>query len=190
MNNYIMHNSNKFFSSHHFLDLGFEFLLHGTMLFIVLTIFYLSYVVNIEKNQIIKISNDFSYRIENLIRSELIKNNLNVDEYIKNNHDKIEKLKIFYMNQYTEAQINNKMITRDMIFTSAILILITLSYYLLFKNSIDPVPTIIQTIIIFIFVGIIEFIFFLKIVSNYTPISEKEIIDDIKKRLLSNSIFQ
>jgi len=125
----------------------------------------------------------FSSRISIFIYNEAINNNIDINKYIEDNRPALLKLKDSY------KENNNEMISGNMAMMSFLLICITLIYYLYFQDYIDAKPTIIQTIIIFIFVGIIELIFFFVIALKYAPVDMTFLINEIKSDLLTNPIL-
>lgn len=185
-----MTNHTEFFSYDHIVDLGFEFFLHGTILFIVLTVFYLTVAKQAETSSIQGQAYMFSARI-----AAAIYNNINSqssgksNQYIIENGEKLTKLKKFYENPSNELKTTNEMISSNMIFMSIILVCITSIYYLIFKKNIQAKGIIMQTIIIFIFVGMIELLFFMTVALNYAPGDVAFLLNEIKKDVRENPIL-
>jgi hypothetical protein len=204
--------------------LSFNVLLHVTILFIILSIFFTQYVSKVSSNiinseiksivkdgidksstEILKIKKKLteSINLQNYL-IEMFENTDDVDEKIdiktqieqtfntinllkdKINLDEMKKKfpYDYYVNFFSQDDVTRKSINNEVFFyikfTCVLLISILLLflYYLLNTNSItvDQIKEIsIENILTFIFVGIIEFVFFTNVAMKYIP-SEPSLI--------------
>lgn len=176
--------SELFFTSEHFLELFLDIFLHCSILFIFLGSFFIFFVSKTEKkvmeeqlsNQIIPITDD----IKNIPDYSIF-----VDKY--RNDILIQKNK--YKNVASNVKENNDTVKKNIMITSACLIGIFI-LLLLFKRVREEIkPILIANIIIFTFVGMIEFGFFTKVAMNYVPAPPSLMVSSIKTDIMSNPKF-
>lgn len=165
-------------------------IIHVLILFIFLSLFFFDYISNKEQdalnNQVDLLCSKVP-DILNLIKErdknnfinwqvikqksieELQKDDLNIDEYIENNNKSI------------------KYIALAIILSLFILVLCIYFYnnYLL-DIKIDISYIIKENIVIFIFIGLIEFLFFKNIASKYSPVFPLEISNTILEKIKNN----
>ena len=164
-------------------------ILHIAILFTLLGLIFLFYISNSIRHafmvQIRNITDDaFNTFVSSLNDKEVaIFNN-----YLYKNKDYLDKMRDFYNNPAPETKINNEWLTKMIIITICFLILITLIVVAILKfkcgYDIHLVRIIIINVMIFIFVGAIELLFFNNIITKYIPIKPSFILQSIYAKFL------
>ena len=160
---------------------------HILFLFTILSVLFIkiiskleSQTINTELKTIISDSIDYNYNKLDLNQKILIKDGLkDVD---------LNKLIKLYNNENLTKELNNKGIY-DSIYTAIILLIVILLIILLVSkrlcNNIPIKHILIENIIIFIGVGIVEYLFFKYIILNYIPVKPSFMMDYMVKKIQS-----
>jgi len=169
-------------SSNYNLNVG----LHILILFTFLTILFFLYISKVEKNVI---NNNLTDMINKYIPKLLDQIN-NVKEFNmkddKNIYNYAIKIQNESKNSFPQVTQNNRLL-----FTAIVIIIIfslslilTYIYFKVFKHEeIDLRSIFIENVLIFSFVGIIEFLFFNNIVSQYSPTNASDAFTAILNRI-------
>jgi hypothetical protein len=172
--------------------------LHILILFIFLTIYFFTYVAIKEKEKIDTslntIINDQTISLLSQLDkwdkklSPTGKSNINWDNVEKN----ANKLKNKYIGEIPSIKSNNKKLLIISIISICVILFIfigMLIYTKIKKNELDGniniKHIIIENVIIFIFVGIIELLFFQFIINKYIPIGQEFVVTEIVNKLKS-----
>ncbi|ARF09484.1 hypothetical protein Indivirus_1_107 [Indivirus ILV1] len=171
-------------------ELGINAILHIFILFLILSLFFRFYVSNVIKNAL-------NNELENLI-NENVENaiNKNLSETQKKELNKIassestERLHKYYDQENKIVATNNNWLFRDMFTITGILFVLTLliiiTSYLL-CSGINISKLILENVLIFIGVGIVEFMFFTFVATKYSPappsLMVKSILENLNKSL-------
>jgi hypothetical protein len=167
--------------------------LHILILFTFLSLFFNFYISKTEtvafQEQIKSIVNDnVSSSLRNLNSLELI----SLKQLIRDNKNTIDKVKISLQVVDPRTSINNLWIKRMTLFIiiSLVILIVSISILLYYSaGQCSPIKELIfQNLIIFAFVGGVEYFFFTRIISNYIPSPPstlvKTFIESSKKQLL------
>jgi hypothetical protein len=182
-------------------NLGVDIFLHILILFTFLTIFFFAYISNLEKQNLDKVTDDlingnvdktldFVNDWQNNINDNILpKNSLDIgwkdldnvaDDLVKN-YDK-ENIEIKNNN---DSLYRGSIITISVLFIIFIIVVIMLKF--VYKYDIDLKHIVIMNFIVFLLVGIVEFIFFNYVASQYIPVTPDEItntlVDNIKNKV-------
>ena len=175
------------------LNYWYNIALHVFLLFTFLTLFFFNYISKIEKKSInSSISKIIKEQTKDALEqinewNDKTKSNLDWNSVNKVAQNIIDNSK----DDASFIEKNNKKLFKSSIIFISILFGILISVYLyftLFTNlKINLREIILENIIIFAIVGIIEVYFFLNIVSNYIPVTPsfmtKSIVKNIKEKL-------
>lgn len=163
--------------------------LHILILFTFLTVFFFIIISNTEKNAINK-------QLDNVINQQNIYNSLDDIDKISQQY----KIQIDWGNIYNAAKSissksqgtdpnidsqNNRLKIISLILISTfIIILISLYIYYRFvlKLNVNLWDIFSENAIIFLFIGAIEYIFFMQIAANYIPVTSSYVSDSILDR--------
>jgi len=157
--------------------------IHVSLLFLFLTLFFYLYISNISKDA-------YDYEVNDIInKSDIYLSQFNKDPQ---NSVLLKLIPINKMINDVNKQTDSIKISNDWVKFNAISINILIPFILIFtlfvlyntcNYSVNLYEIIIKNIILFIFIGIIEYIFFSQIASKYIVTSnnslEKEIIQSI-----------
>jgi len=165
-------------------------LLHVVLLFTFLILFYKMYISKLQKsvinNELVSVvNNNFNFNLSTL-KNEYPEYTLIIDEI---EYNLIYYKKLFSTPSENTTIINNNLfskMTHFIVLLYIILILFILVLYL--TNNLTMIQlfsVIVENIITFIFVGIIEYLFFKNIAFKYIPVLPSKVynllIDNIKK---------
>ena len=152
-----------------------EFLLnlsmHALILFSFISIFFYFYVATLTKtvfnNEIIHlIESSFSEKIDKLKENKYINKLIDILP--------IEKLKKIYKNPDPVIAVRNNNLFNTILFINIFCWLIYITIVLVLQNGcdtkIDMKGMIIENLIMFIFIGIVEYLFFTRIAIKYVPV--------------------
>lgn len=184
-----------------YFNLGVDIFLHVLILFTFLTIFFFAYISNLEKQNLDKVTED-------LINGNVDKTLNLVDDWQKKINEKViptnslgiswkdvdnvaDDLVTNYNKENTEIKNNNDALYRGSIITISVLFLLFIIVVILlkfvYKYDIGLKHIIIMNFIVFLLVGIVEFIFFNFVASQYIPVTPDEItntlVDNIKNKV-------
>ena len=155
------------------LHFGVNILTHVTFLFTVLTclfVFFTSKIVEDSVNdQVIDLINDNIDDNKKKLNNLLKRNNLNFNGL--SNFD-FSKIKNIFALENTERRNNNKLIKQILfiiIFAFVVMIILAVLINKSMCGHLSIKEILIENIIIFIFIGMVEMTFFLKIALKYTP---------------------
>jgi hypothetical protein len=170
--------------------------MHVCILLLLLTLLFYNYIETVESNNL---NNEIKQSTEKLF-SLLLKNTVNiVDKYIIDDNAKIilwdslykfgdlEKKKanesIQFINDNNKHIFKN-IITLNIIIIMLLIIIIIIAKYIWGINFKIYYITI-ENIIIFIFAGFLEFIFFYKIIQHYIPATSTNVLNAVISNLKS-----
>ena len=162
----------------HYTNLFFSIFLHILLLFTFLTIFFWSVIKNTESKSLYS-------ELNSSIDSGL--KNINIDDFLTNNvSSDIEEMIIKnkkMIKEYYDGYFSNEDITykknNEQLFKFNIIIIVLLVFgllatlfvrYLICGSNINALEIIGENIFILIFVGIIEYYFFMNVASKYVPV--------------------
>ena len=172
------------------IDILINVILHSFILFVFLSLFFFLYISKKEKEELDRQTDSICERIPDILDTlkkedkdkiidwknvrqkaieEMDYDDLDIDDYIKTNNNEIKYVTIF--------------IGGSILF---LILLIYLYYAYLLKKDIDMSYIIKENIIIFISIGIIEFLFFTKVSSKYVPILPVQISTTVLERIKEN----
>ena len=158
-----------------FLDL----LIHITVLTLILVIFFVFVVSIVEKTAINK-------EVKNAIDNGLNSYNPPPDPTVKADLEDIGSYFSKSGNNSADEIYNTSLIYYSLFFLLLLIMSVLLSYSLLkysAKRKINILSLIIFNLLVFICIGAIEVVFFLKFVINYVPVKPSYMIKLINKRL-------
>lgn len=171
-------------------DILINVILHSFILFVFLSLFFFLYISKREKEELDRQTDSICKRIPDLIDTlkkedkdnlidwknvrqkaveEINYDDLDIDDYIKTNNEELKYITII--------------IGCSILF---LILLIYLYYTYLLKEDIDMAYIIKENIVIFISIGIIEFLFFTKVSSKYVPILPVQISSTVLDRIKQN----
>ena len=163
-----------------FTNLSYNILLHVTILFIFLSVFFVYFITPIIKNSI---NGEIIDNIDKLIIPQIKKyNKINMDDY------NIDSLKSLFKNDNDYADMNNSWLFTLIVIINSVLILflILIAFILRFNCNLCLPMThlLIVNAVIFMFIGLIEYLFFIFVALQYVPVKPsvltKSFIDDVK----------
>jgi len=158
-------------------------LIHATLLFVILSVFFTKIISNTARKNIEKEVNELINK--NLEPITQQSNLVHVNKYI--NKDKL--IYLFSKEDYTSAT-NNKYIFGILKFLSIMLLInLVITYIVLkfiLKCDVSIIPLLTVNIITLLFVGIIELAFFLKIARHYIPVQPSLITKTFLKSIKKN----
>jgi len=164
----------------HYTNLFFSVSLHVLLLFIFLTIFYWTVITQTEKRSLYS-------EINNSIQNNLSGINIPKNSFTE---DIFNYSKAYYSGNDSNVLRNNRTVFK---FNIVIIILIFLIFlttifvrYITCNKSISFLEIIIENIIVLIFVGGIEYYFFMNIASKYVPVLPSYIPSIAKEYIESN----
>jgi len=172
----IFFKSNKYIILNKFISI----ILHIFIMIIFEIYFYFNFVIIIEKEEFIKQIYKYLGQLNTFpISSEqktIIKTILNLNSHQEN------KLYIMLYTNYIDSINQQKQILNDLLvkacriggFVGLILLLLTI-LCLFNRNKINWGWIFVENILMFLFLGIFEYLFFTNIILNYSPISDSEI---------------
>lgn len=147
-----------------------DILIHVTILFSFLSAFFFMYISRIE-------SDAFKNELGGLIKdkiNELVDKNPEIVFELSDQKQYIQRLATHYNTETKESLQRNIMIKFLSVFTVLILLAIILSIilttYFECDKKINLGSILLQNIIIFIFIGIVEYNFFTRVAAKYTPV--------------------
>lgn len=161
-------------------------LIHATMLFVFLTIFFIFYISKISKEAIEKeVTENIKHSIDKLKKTTVGSKILNIKEIIPDNMS--NKLINKYNIASPDITINNKMVSSHAIIISISLIILIVVIWGLLRASCNqclPIGRLLkENIVLFSFIGIVEFIFFKYVALQYIPIEPSYIVNVAIERL-------
>jgi len=161
---------------------------HALILFTLLTCFFLLYVIKLTKHEMTK---ELINMIDTSIPKILNEGKGMLDKDILNSIKQIpfQKIKINYNKPDKYQDLNNSWLTETMILTNISLFIIitgTIMIMTLVCGSSIPIGEIIKiNILTFIFIAVVEYLFFTRVALHYVPAPPSlmitSIIDDLKK---------
>jgi hypothetical protein len=163
-------------------------LIHIAILFIILTIFFLSYITSQEKKSYQKeIRNLFGKQIDQALNNNKYKNDLKKILQKIDLNDFIQK----YSKEAEYVTINNKWLSSVCFCTIFFLCLLIICLFFILYYSCrlctNVFEIMIENISIFVFVGCLEISFFLLIASKYVPV-EPSLITNVLIQNLKNKV--
>jgi len=158
-------------------DITIHAIFHVVILLIVLTAFFFIVVENLEKSSL-------SGQLINGIKNGLKDVYINKDENI---HNKLIKLAKLYKNPDKTNEAYNRSLFIISLFTIATLLLVFITLVLTLKLStgrcINIFDIIIENMLLFICVGVVEYLFFINIGMKYIPVKPSYMGELINKTL-------
>lgn len=174
-----------------YLNLSIDILVHIFILFLILSLLFWAIISKISSDAIThevnnNIDNAFSDYKKNMTEQEL----LNFKKHVKENYYLLSIMKKIY-SRPDEVMIKNNNWLKVFNFTVIILLISILTVLLITlyvsSNTCIPIINILkENLILFIFIGIVEYLFFIKIGMKYVPVLPSKIIDSIVNRLNEN----
>ena len=167
----------------------FSLIFHALFLFMALSLLYIFVVSKIESKAF---RNEIGSQIKNNLLQQLSKNdtNGNFKKVLQANSNSLEKLTKYYSSETKETIAYNNGLKNMMILIVIIFVLSIILPYLFLRFTCNykvPLGSIIlENVILFIFIGVFEVFFFLKIASKFVPTPPStlvnEIIDNLNKQ--------
>lgn len=158
-------------------------ILHIFILFTLLTTFYLTYISKVETDAL---NNELDSLINNGIGPNVKSLPDNLKWVLKNTP--IEQIQKLYKNEDPVKQLNNKWVSKSMIAMSIALItaLILIVYALKSgcNQCIDWQSLIIENLVTFMFVGMVEAAFFVFIAFRFLPVEPSYMTEKLKQDFL------
>lgn len=153
-------------------------LLHMFILFSFLTIFYFVYISNLEKNTIRHLVKKMIYKEVDSILNNIQSQGLQIDKKMLNMiANKIDKTQI-----QGDINHNNKLRRNAIIIILVIVVVITLLvlyYKFRLGYNLNMNYIIIMNIVVFVLIGIVEYIFYTNIALKYTPVKQSDISSSV-----------
>jgi hypothetical protein len=163
--------------------------MHVAILFLILSIFFEVYISKVITDSL---NNEIKSNLMPLIKENVVKynnaSNGRIDDVKK--HVDFDKLYKLYDKQSPETVNNNKWVTETIIILNVLVfcVLLTIIGTSLYLGKQVPIKELlVENLIIFLFVGMIEAGFFIAIISHYIPSPPSEIsiaaVHSMKKHL-------
>jgi hypothetical protein len=170
-------------------------LLHIIILFIFLSLFFFKYISKITEKSVQNeltniIKKEVPIILDNINNFNLLlnKNNINILNW-KNIYNKTNDLYNKSNKKLPEIVDNNNKLKKYSIIISILLIILWFMLLIYFKCqniNINIISIIRDNIVLFIFIGIIEFLFFKNIASHYIPVEPDFVAITILDRIKNN----
>ena len=163
---------------------GINILTHVAFLFTILTCLFIFYTSKIVEDSV---NNQIVDLIDYNIKSNNKENTANLLSYESLNFSVVKLKKIFSLENTERTGINNLVKSIMIVVITAFIIMLILTVLVAKNlcNNISVKEILIENIIIFVFIGIIEITFFLNIILKYIPsypsTLSKIVINSIKK---------
>lgn len=152
--------------------------LHVTIMISFEIFFYFNFIIYIERNEILKKLNKYFDDID-------VSNLNNEEQLALQNIFNSEEFKTYYNELYDDYKrslnhqkyILNKLVIRACLIGGVfyLIFIILLIYGLYKKNKIKWSWLVFENILMFLFLGIFEYLFFMEIIMNYDPLTDAEI---------------
>lgn len=178
-----------------------DILIHVFILSSILSIFFFVVIAPLEKNSL---ENEVNDNIEDgmkCLMKKLYEANDAASQGVKlksllkddttpatpNLNKIMEKLKIYYKGENQVNATYNKGLKTSLLIVLLFLLASIIVIYILFKRSCGKCPKILpligENLLLFAIIGIIEYMFFIKIASKYIPIKPSLIVKTVNKTL-------
>lgn len=164
-----------------FLNIEFNSVLHGAILFFILSMFFIFYVSKV-------ISNSMEQQIKNIIIANIQETvsllPSNQQEILQNIIDKLylQRLISYYSQEDPTTKTYNQWLFKLIIVINTFLFILLCVIYSTAKASCGNInfsSLFLINIVIFIFIGIVEFSFFTFVVSQYAPTSPSQLMQSV-----------
>ena len=168
---------------------GINIGLHSWILFTFLTILFFTFISRKEEHTI---THELNSSINKSIPAILNKLDSNIDTKIdwKKVYDKVEKLKTRDDGNSPDIKKHNSNLLKTTIAISCSILLVIIAiiiYFTYYKQyDIKLKSIIIENLSVFLFIGIIELLFFIKIAFNYTPVTTTDMVNQLADRSAYN----
>lgn len=162
--------------------LSINSMLHIVILFAFLSILFVFIISKLAREVLVK---EITHSIEDGLSSTI--KNLNPEQKNYLRKLPLEKLKKFYSEEHIVVQTSNKWFTKMIIFINAILVVIVTGFIITLKYNCGECPPIkdilIENAIVFTFIGIVEYLFFMKIAFKFIPSPPSHLLEASKHSL-------
>lgn len=172
------------------IETGISVSIHTFIMAVFEIYFYFGYVIVIEKKMFMDKIDSYTYALNNYYENNISEDEHNMLVIIfpqKQMNSLLEKLYIDYINSLEEQRkLLDALLLRSykmlVVVTSVLVLFFTLGFYS--KKNIHWKKIIIDNILMFVSLGVFEYIFFTNIILKYSPVTDAEIKYEIAKNLL------
>ena len=175
--------------NHQTTSLIINIIIHTLILFIFLSAFFFSYISKKEKDVLDNKVDLLCLRIPSILNIIKQRDNKFIDWKVVR-QKAVEEIKIddLDINKYIEDNNTRLKYISLSIILSLFILVICIYYYnkFILDKNIDISYIIKENFVIFIFIGLIEFLFFKNVASKYSPIFPLEISNTVLERLKMN----
>lgn len=156
--------------------------MHVLILFTILSLFFMLYIAPVEKKAL---DNELENQIDDLITSNTVHMSEDLRKII--NSDAVNKMKEVYSKPHKLTTQHNSWLFTSIVSTNiAMFLLVTISTLLLIYQCDKCIPighVMTENIITFIFVGIVEYLFFTRVALKYIPSPPSAIVKRVLTKL-------